>query len=183
MIPTMNTASQLIDTVERARAEVIATTMGLTAEQASFKPSPGEWSITENIEHLYLAEMSGLAKIWTAARQVRSGTAWTGPRPNNGRSIEDVIAATWKAKELAPEIATPHIGGPLEFWIQSFGSLTGVLNALGRELEGLDLESIVFPHFLSGPLDGRQRLEFLRFHMERHHDQIQRIRAHPALPR
>lgn len=93
------------------------------------------------------------------------------------------MAGTWQPKEVAPGIATPHIGGPLEAWISSLRSLRAVLTDLATELEGLDLEAIVFPHYLSGPLDGRQRLEFLRFHMERHLEQIRRLQSHSAFPR
>lgn len=173
----------LVGAVERARGAVIAAVRDLRPDQATFKPSPDEWSIVENVEHLYLAEMSGLTKIWAAARQVRAGGAWVDARPNHGRSIEDVVATSWKPKEVAPGIATPHIGGPLEAWISSLGSLRLVLADLAKELEGLDLEAIVFPHYLSGPLDGRQRLEFLRFHMERHIEQIRRIQSHPGYPK
>jgi len=52
-----------------------------------------------------------------------------------------------------------------------------VLAALAVELDGKHLDSIVFPHFLCGPLDARQRLEFLRFHMDRHLAQIQAVRV------
>jgi len=174
---------ELVAAVERARTGVIDTVKDLRPDQATFKPSPDEWSIVENVEHLYLAEISGLTKIWAAARQVRAGAAWMDARPNHGKSIEDVVATTWKPKEVAPGIATPHIGGPLEAWISSLGSLRSVVADLARELDGLDLEAIVFPHYLSGPLDGRQRLEFLRFHMDRHIEQIRRIQSHSAYPR
>jgi hypothetical protein len=173
---------ELVRSVERARDGVIQEVKGLRPEQAGFQPSPGAWSITENLEHLYLAEISGLTKIRSAARQVRSGIAWDGPRPNHGKSIAAVVAATWKPKEEAPGIATPHIGGPLEAWVSSLLSLWLVLADLANELEGLDLEAVVFPHYLSGSLDGRQRLEFLRFHLERHLEQIRRVRSHSAFP-
>lgn len=146
--------NQLVESVENARDAVIDSVRHLGADQAAFKPSASDWSIVENIEHLYLAEISGLTKIWSAARQVRAGGNWAGPRPNHAKSIEDVVAATWKQKEIAPGIATPHIGGPLEAWISSLRSLRTVLADLARELDGLDLEAIVFPHYLSGPLAG-----------------------------
>lgn len=174
---------ELVGSVEGARNALIDTVTNLRPDQATFKPSPDEWSIVENIEHLYLAEISGLTKIWAAARQVRAGVAWADARPNHGKSIEDVVATTWKPKELAPGIATPHIGGPLEAWISSLRSLRWVLADLATELDGLDLEAIVFPHYLSGPLDGRQRLQFLRFHMERHLEQIRRVQSHPTFPK
>lgn len=173
---------RLVSSIERSRNTVIDTVGNFRPEQSTFKPSPDEWSIVEIVEHLYLAEVSGLTKIWAAARQVRAGVAWSDARPHHGKSIEDVVATTWKPKELAPGIATPHIGGPLEAWISSLRSLRAVLADLATELEGLDLEAIVFPHYLSGPLDGRQRLEFLRFHMERHLEQIRRLQSHSAFP-
>jgi len=172
----------LVNSVETARDRVIKEVHDLRPDQATFKPSADEWSVVENIEHLYLAEISGLTKIWAAASQVRDGKSWEGERPNHGRSIESVVDTTWKPTEVAPGIATPHIGGPLPVWISSFRSLRAVLADLATELEGLDLEAIVFPHYLSGPLDGRQRLEFLRFHMDRHLDQIRRLKSHPHFP-
>ena len=60
---------------------------------------------------------------------------------------------------------------------------TGISLLANMFAEAVDLTTIVYPHYLSGPLDGRQRLEFLRYHMERHLAQIERVRAHPNFPR
>jgi hypothetical protein len=49
-------------------------------------------------------------------------------------------------------------------------------------LDGLDAESVVFPHFLSGPLDAGQRIHFLRFHIERHRRQIAALMTGPGFP-
>lgn len=174
---------QLVDDIERTRNRVIDAVKDLRPDQAAFKPTPETWSIVENIEHLYLAEISGVTKIWAAADQVRAGVRWTDARPNDGQPIEAVVERTWRSKEVAPPIATPHIGGPLPVWIACLRSLRPVLSDLARELEEVDLTAIVYPHYLSGPLDGRQRLEFLRYHMERHLAQIERLRAHPNFPR
>lgn len=174
--------NELVEAVEHARDNVVNAVRDLRPDQGAFKPSPDTWSIAQNVEHLYLAELSGVTKIWAAAQQVRAGATWAEPRPNHGQSIEAVIERTWKPTEIAPPIATPHIGGPLSAWISCLKSLRPVLADLARELETIDLEAIVYPHYLSGPLDGRQRLEFLRYHMERHLAQIQRVRSHPRFP-
>jgi hypothetical protein len=179
----MQTAQQLIAEVAEVRRKLLATVANLTPEQATFKPVPEEWSALENIEHLVLAEFSGVSKIWQAADNFRDGTpVFTGRHTNQGLSIDEVVARTWKAKEIAPPIATPHIGGPLGYWISSCESCQSVLEQLGKTLEGLDLEQVIFPHFLSGPLDSRQRLEFLRFHLDRHRAQIERLLAHKDFP-
>jgi DinB superfamily len=179
----MQTAQDLINKVAEARRKVIATIANLTPAQASFKPVPEEWSVLENIEHVVLAEISGVSKIWQAADSFREGTpVFTGVHTNHGLSIDEVVARTWKPKEIAPPIATPHIGGPLQYWITYCESCQSVLDRLGTALHGLDLQQVIFPHFLSGPLDARQRLEFLRFHLDRHRAQILRLLDHESFP-
>jgi hypothetical protein len=181
--PAMQTAQQLIAEVAEARRNLLATVGNLTPRQAAFKPAPDEWSALENVEHLVLAEFSGVSKIWQAADSFREGApVFTGEHTNHGLSINEVVARTWKPKEIAPPIATPHIGGPLGYWISSCESCQAVLEQLGKALEGLDLEKVIFPHFLSGPLDARQRLEFLRFHLDRHRAQVLRLFDQESFP-
>ena len=93
----------LVDAVERSRAALLRTVDRLREDQGAFRPGDGEWSITENVEHLYLAEMSGLTKMWGAASAFRDGIRW-------------------------------------------------------------------------------QRVDFLRFHIDRHLGQIRRVTAHPEFP-
>jgi hypothetical protein len=178
----MREVDDLTAAVERAREKLLGSVAGFSDAQAAFRPGEGQWSVLEVLEHLYLAEMSGVAKIWGALEALQAGRGGAEARPNRGRSIEEVVAVTWKPKEAAPEIATPHIGGPLRFWLAAHRSLRPLLADLGAKLQGVDLEAVVFPHFLSGPLDARQRLEFLRFHIERHAGQIVRIRASDGFP-
>jgi DinB superfamily len=177
-----NELQRLVSDVETTRALVLQSVANLAEHQAAFKIAPDAWSCTEVIEHLYLAEVSGIAKIWSAADALRAGNGWTGESPHRGKSIEQIIEETWKPTETAPPIATPHIGGPIRFWRSAFRSLTPVIADLGAYLDGQPLQKIVFPHFISGPLDAEQRLQFLRYHMERHIAQIDRVKAHPAFP-
>jgi hypothetical protein len=72
--------------------------------------------------------------------------------------------------------------GPLAFWIMMLRANQGLLRALGQAREGHALDAIHYPHPISGPLDMRQRLEFLRFHLDRHRKQIEAIRFHPGFP-
>ena len=179
----MTEGEQLIEEVEQSRTALIAAVASCTDAQGAFKPDEGQWSVVEVVEHLYLAELSGIAKIWAALDAFRAGKGWAEARPHRGKSIEEIVAETWKAKEVAPPIATPHIGGPIQFWLTATRSLRPVLGDLGAQLGNTNLEDVVFPHFLSGPLDGRQRLEFLRFHVQRHSDQIARIKSSASFPR
>lgn len=173
-----STVSDLIHQAASARVLVLATTAHLTEEEASIRPGPDQWSIVDVAEHLVLSEHYGLNKLWQTMEAARSGKGlWTGEHIHRGLSIEEVVARTWKPREQAPSFALPRIGGPLAYWKECLISCQSILDFLGNGLEGLDLESLIFPHYLSGPLDARQRLEFLRFHMDRHVAQIERIRA------
>lgn len=179
----MPAVQELISEVAESRRRLLATAANLTPSQAAFKPAPEKWSVLENIEHVVLAEISGVSKIWQAADSFREGApVSSGEHTNHGLSIDEVVARTWKPKEVAPPIATPHIGGPLQYWITYSESCQSVLDRLGTALNGLDLEQVIIPHFLSGPLDARQRLEFLRFHLDRHRAQILRLFDHESFP-
>jgi hypothetical protein len=66
--------------------------------------------------------------------------------------------------------------------VEAFNLGQPLLEALGRFLQGMDLTTIVYPHTVSGPLDAGQRIEFLRFHMDRHRGQMERILNRPDFP-
>lgn len=95
---------------------------------------------------------------------------------HKGLSIEEIVEKTWKPKEIAPAIAAPRLGGPIGFWAASLESLQVELNALGHELHDDELESLIHPHPISGPIDIRQRFEFLRFHIDRHLNQVEELK-------
>ena len=180
----MHNAADLIRQIGTAREALLETVGRLSNRQADFKPEPHVWSVNEKLEHLVLAEVSGVSKIWAAAEGIRAGQpVWTGEHTNAGLPIEEVILRTWKSKEIAPPIATPHIGGPLAYWMEYTRASQFFLSRLEQALRGLELRSVVFPHFISGPLDAGQRLEFLTFHIRRHHAQIQSMMEASDFPR
>jgi len=170
-----NDVWELIAEVEAARVRVVAGVAGISGADGDWKPDADTWSIAENVEHLVLAEYSGINRMWRAVESLKQGAA-SREAANKGLSIEAIIERTWKPRELAPPMAAPQFGGPLAYWVASLWACQPLLAALGRELEGRDLEAVIFPHFLCGPMDARQRISFLRFHMDRHVEQIERTR-------
>lgn len=179
----MNETAHLITTVADSRSRVLQLVHGLSERQAAFKPALDCWSINEILEHLVLAELVGVSKVWAAAEGVKSThLVWSGEHSNAGLSIEEVVARTWKEKEVAPPVATPHIGGPLSYWLEALGLGQPLLEALGRFLQGMDLRAIVCRHVLCGSLDAAQRIQFLRFHLDRHRGQIERLLNGPDFP-
>jgi hypothetical protein len=179
----LDTAS-LVKRTAHERAGLIGLVESLSEIQASYKPSPNVWSVNENLEHLALAEIYGVSRIWSAADGVRIGKpVWVGEHTNRGLSIDEIIARTWKPCETAPPGSTPRIGGPMLYWVEQLRVSQLVLDRLESVLVGADLESIIFPHFISGPLDAMQRIDFLRFHIARHRNQIEQMMSSPEFPR
>jgi hypothetical protein len=172
----MSQLDQLLSEVAAARVRYLNEVGKLTHEQAHWKPSPNVWSAVENTEHLYWAEHGGIWGIWRALVAKQMGTpVWEGELIHRGLPIETIIERTWQPKEQVPAIAAPRMGGPLIFWLSAFASLHQPLTDLAVALANEDLETIIHPHALSGPLDIRQRFEFLRFHIDRHRNQVRAL--------
>jgi hypothetical protein len=180
----MHEVETLRRAVEEARGRYLNAVRSLTNEQGAFKPEPGVWSAAENTEHLFHAEHGGINGIWRGLDGLRRGDPpWKDEHTNRGLTIEEVVAKTWKPRETVPAGAGPDCGGPLAYWVAALASCEPVLARVADELAGEDLEAVIYPHPISGPLDARQRFQFLRFHLDRHRDQIMRLKEHPEFPR
>jgi hypothetical protein len=173
----------LLDSVASSRQKFIQIASGLTHEQSQFKISSESWTITDIVEHMVWAEMGGINGIWKMLEGIKSNKpVWSGEPLHHGLRIEQIIEKTWKEKEQVPENAKPKWGGSVNYWIAALRGCQPLLESLARELKGHDLEKIIYPHVISGPLNVIQRMEFLRFHLDRHRNQIENIKAHPGFP-
>ncbi len=153
----------------------------MTDEQANWKPADDVWNAVDITEHLFWAEQGGILGMWKVLRAKQEGKpVWEGERIHQGLSIEEIVARTWQPKEKVPAVAAPRLGGPVGFWVVSLAGLQQPLENFCSELVNEDLEAIIHPHPISGPLDIRQRLEFLRFHIDRHRHQVAALRQQMA---
>jgi len=169
----INTIYNSLNKIKASRSQIIELANNISPVQGSIKIEPDMWNIQEVIEHLVLAEKGGFNLIYTAAEKFRIGEpVWTGKSENEGLSIEEIIMNTWKPKEKAPESATPKGKWSLGVWLSHFQNCDDLLKNLNVIVEDLPLNKVIYPHFLCGPLDIIQRLEFIRFHIDRHQSQI-----------
>jgi hypothetical protein len=169
--------SVLLDEIKASRANVLREVVGLSLAQGSAKADLTAWSLQDILEHLVLAERGGFDLICTAAERFRDGDpVFSGQSENNGLSIEAIIERTWKTRETAPESATPTGDWSVGVWASHLRNCDDLLRDLPGVLDGLPLEQVIYPHFLCGPLNAIQRLEFIRFHIDRHMEQIRRVK-------
>ncbi len=174
----MDIVQKLIRETEEAREAFLSSISKISPDFSTFKPEPDVWSVIEITEHMARAEQSGVMGMWKALDGFKNNLpVWSGEMINQGLSIEEVVSKTWQAKEKVPEIAAPSWGGSLDYWTATLRSQKYILQELGQALTGINIEEVIYPHPISGPLNIRQRLEFLRFHLYRHRDQIERLQS------
>jgi len=172
----MNTVQKLIHDVSIARTQYLDKIASVTEAQARWKPEPDVWNITEITEHLFWAEQGGVVGMWKTLHAIREGNVVrTYQSSHKDMPIEQIIDLTWKPKETVPAVAAPRLGGPLSFWKLSLNSLQEVLDAFGHDLKEEELRLQAHPHPISGALDFQQRIEFLRFHINRHSGQVSQL--------
>ena len=115
--------------------------------------------------------------MWKTLLGIRAGVvSYENDRPHAGLPIDDIIRLTWKEKEDVPAIAAPRMGGPLVFWASALAGLQPTHKAFGELLTDNDLQRMAHPHPISGPLSFGQRLEFLRFHINRHRAKVENLK-------
>ena len=172
----INKTGLLIQEVARARNEFVATIKNITEAQAAFKPLPTAWNITDITEHLFWAEQGALYGMWKILYAIREGQApKTFESDHKDWTVEEIIAQTWREKEEVPASAAPRMGGTLKFWRHSLTSLQPILEAFGKDLQDEELRMQAHPHPISGAMDFQQWFEFLRFHLDRHKEQVKGI--------
>ncbi|RFS13715.1 DinB family protein [Emticicia sp. C21] len=173
----MTQVQLLIESISKARADYLSEVNSLSIHQISNKLSDEVWNAIEITEHLYWAEQNGLVAIYKTIHAKEEGkSVWEGDPVNKGLPIEVIIDRTWQTKEIVPASAAPRVGGPIDLWTNYLKSLDVPLHGLVNKLTDEDLGIMTFPHPISGPFDIRQRLEFLRFHIERHRNQVAAVK-------
>lgn len=173
----MSKVSDLIADVKLAREQYLSYASKFSEEEASWKPSPEKWNLIEITEHLYWAEHGGIQGMWRTLYAIRDGKhEKTVESKFKNFTIQQIIDQTWQPKEKVPAVAAPRMGGTLVFWRHALASLQAILNSFGNDLKEEELRIQAHPHPISGPMDFQQRLEFLAFHLRRHHGQANELR-------
>ena len=172
----MDIIQNLIRDVSTARTLYLNTINNITDVQACWKPAPEVWNVIEITEHLFWAEQGGILGMWKTIHAIREGhMERTFESPHKDMPIEQLISVTWQDKEKVPPVAAPRLGGPLSFWKLSLDSLQPILSAFGNDLQEDELRVQAHPHPISGAMDFQQRIEFLRFHINRHREQVSQL--------
>lgn len=157
--------------VEKARAELVARLEPMDWDTAHSPIGPGRWSPVQYLEHLVRAEEATVWRMFQAVEDHRRGA----PGPTSAtphESIEQVVDRTWEERVDAPPLAVPRLGGAMSYWIERMKRNAGLLAVFADRVEEDELDAVAYDHPISGPFTMRQGLQFVRFHIQRHHAHI-----------
>ncbi|MBM7620125.1 hypothetical protein JOC95_001978 [Bacillus tianshenii] len=148
-----------------AREELLHLLDGLEEDKLHDKKSPELWSVSENVEHLYLIEnkiVNGLKKAIQAKATVEE----------KDLNLEKMLAnRTYKVQ--APEDIVPsgHPYTKAEL-LQMLEQSRANLNDFIQDVDDTSLQSYGFNHRWIGDLSAQQWVQLIGFHERRHIDQI-----------
>ncbi|NNF27716.1 MAG: DinB family protein [Gemmatimonadetes bacterium] len=159
---------RLLQEVEAARSALVAYLEPMEPEDAHTPIGEGRWSPIEYLEHLVRAEEATVWRMFKAVEEERRGLL--GPRSSTpGDTIEQVVERTWEEREEAPPLAVPRLGGAMSYWLERMKRNTDLLSRFASMVREEELDVFAYEHPISGPFTLRQGIDFVRFHIDRHH--------------
>ena len=172
----------LVASVEAARQDFIETAKGLSHAQSRWSPD-GKWSIAQIVEHVVWADQGMMVGTFRALEDHMSGRGMRKEdNPHHGLALKEVIARTWHGPVKAPSSVEPHWGGPLSYWLTQLHANRTLLSEFVLLVGDRDVEDMVFPHGISGPVNVHQLIEFVRFHLDHHRRQILDLKSMGGFP-
>ena len=172
--------SELIATLDRERAGVLAAIAAIPADALQRRPAPDVWSAAHVVEHLRIVE-AGTARL-LARRLARAREAGL-PAETETDSVLgrlDHHRVVDGARRVAPEIVAPPADVSAEQALAGLAESREMLLAVLRDGDGLALGQVRATHQLFGDIDLYQWTLFVALHEARHIRQLQQLAAQLA---
>jgi len=173
----------LIRQTDEERNQMIALVQHLSDEQDQYKlprksgPSMKIRSTSSSPKSPAPAKSGPQPQAFEKANPSGPANTPTADNPSKKSSL-----APGNRKKRTAHRHAPHRRTPYPTWLGYLQLAQALLDKIEPVLTGLDPEAVLFPRFLCGPLDAAQRVDFLRFHINRHRGQILALMAEPGFP-
>jgi hypothetical protein len=161
----MDDASVMSEQIDEATRRFVDVLSGVDADDWTTRPSADQWSLSEVLEHVTLANRNLITRL-DALQPIDSPPDITD---------EEMPYLFYRGAE------PPDLARPSGTWVdvdEAVTQLRSSARALLEWAEGtpLDLRSHGFPHPVFGSLDGTQWLRFAAVHTWRHRAELQAVR-------
>jgi hypothetical protein len=170
--------SDLLRRIDAANDHLNTAIVGLSEQQANFKPSPGVWSVAGIVEHLAIVQERVIGRV----DQLLVST----PDPSQKKDpqlTDEVLTA--KVADRSSKFPAPEVSHPTgQSLSDSLARLTVSRKRVGELVASLppDFQQRSMPHPVFGPLDPHQWLVALAAHCIRHTKQIIETKSSADFP-
>jgi len=162
---------EIVQVLERGRAEFLSSVAGLSEAQVSLRPDPARWSVLDCVEHVTTVEDRFLGWLENAKRL-------DSPRVDKEKEARLLVrVADRSVRAQSPEAALPA---------GRFATLAQALDQFNvnrtRSIQFAhdradELYYIAAEHPRFGPMNGAEFMMIITAHARRHAAQIQEVRA------
>jgi hypothetical protein len=167
---------ELVDRLRTDRESLRQAVENLSEAQLDLKPGESEWSISDIVHHLALAEEATLKLASRLLAEAESRGVPEDPDPQGSvLDVLDPLRVNLAKRAKAPERVTPRSAVPVADSLRRLDISRERLLARIQELARYDLALLSFPHPLLGQLNLYQWLLLVGDHEERHAAQIKRM--------
>lgn len=170
---------RLANYLRETRERLLHVTRNLTPIQLEHKPSPGRWSVAENLEHVTVVEDRVLVRIGKTLQESPDSSKQSAWRGRDEELIQAVESRT-------PRLEAPEIIQPTRRWRyhELFRQLEGVRQRTCEFVEetNAELRRHCFAHPVFGEIDCYQWLLAMGAHFDRHRAQIEEIKVDANFP-
>lgn len=166
----------------REHAAFAITTAGLNDAQAQFRPAADAWTIAEIAEHLGITNGGFVRIAYKLIKQSEAAEA----SPLTGLALKHVLLTDDGQQNPqpfpAPDLVKPKGGQSLADSFAKIEQAHADIQTARPRLEASDCSPATFPHPAVGQLNPYQWLIVYGEHLDRHRQQIERIKAAPTFP-
>ncbi|HET9531801.1 MAG TPA: DinB family protein [Blastocatellia bacterium] len=174
---------EIVDDISSHREAVLKEVEGLSQSQLEFKAADDQWSISDVLHHLALADEANVKLFTLMNAQARERDLPKDATPDESElGCLNHIKQTASARATAPERVAPRTHLPASESLARLGAARGKLLDIVGQISGYDLAHLTFPHPFFKDLNGYQWLLIAGWHEGRHLAQIGRIKSQPGFP-
>jgi hypothetical protein len=162
----MKKALKRLDSVHQKLLDAVSP---LEPELYSQRPTPGEWSVAENVHHLRLVEDRVIKELEGALARPPQRVGFL------RRFIPTSIVSVRLIRVKAPKAMNPLNAPVKEVAIENFDRTRDSLKTLCVTHGDDRFRNLIFKHPVLGNIDGVAAVSFIGYHEQRHYKQIREV--------
>ena len=164
---------RMLSRLDKWHGGLIETLTPLDEREYAARPSEGEWSVAEIMQHLCMVEAGALKMLRSQIGQAPPDGR--GPGLRQRLLPFSLLVGRRPIRVKAPKFVEPLDAPPQDEALAKFKDLREQLKAFAAEQGAARLRRLRMKHPFFGDLDGVRAVWFVGYHEMRHHRQIREV--------